>query len=81
MLNLNKEVLQELIVYNEEIMNNLYADKTEEEKKEIIWQEVKKINQNLPDVKHIKEIIVTNEPLTKTTTQKVKRYAEIQKSK
>lgn len=69
------------IVYNEEIMNNLYADKTEEEKKEIIWQEVKKINQNLPDVKHIKEIIVTNEPLTKTTTQKVKRYAEIQKSK
>ena len=69
------------IVYNEEIMNNLYADKTEEEKKEIIWQEVKKINQNLPDVKHIKEIIVTNEPLAKTTTQKVKRYAEIQKSK
>ena len=44
-------------------------------------EKVKKINQNLPDVKHIKEIIVTNEPLAKTTTQKVKRYAEIQKSK
>lgn len=69
------------IVYNEETMHNLYGDKTEEEIKEIIWQEIKKINQTLPDVKHIKEIIVTNEPLAKTTTQKVKRYAEIQRSK
>ena len=68
------------LVYNEETMKNLYGEKTDEEKREIIWQEVKKVNQTLPDVKHIKEIIVTTEPLAKTTTQKVKRYEEIKKS-
>ncbi len=68
------------IVYNEENMKNLYGEKTEEEKKEIIWQAIKEVNKTLPDVKHIKEIIVTNEPLEKTTTQKIKRYEEIKKS-
>ncbi len=68
------------LVYNEETMKNLYGEKTDEEKREIIWQEVKKVNQTLPDVKHIKEIIITTEPLAKTTTQKVKRYEEIKKS-
>lgn len=65
------------IVYNPETMQNLYGEKNEEEIKEILWQEVKQINQTLPDVKHIKEIITTSEPLSKTTTQKVKRYEEI----
>ncbi len=68
------------LVYNEETMKNLYGEKTDEEKREIIWQEVKKVNQTLPDVKHIKEIIITTEPLAKTTTQKVKRYEEIKKA-
>ncbi len=68
------------IVYNEEILKNIYGEKTEEEVKEIIWKEVKEVNKTLPDVKHIKEIIVTKEPLAKTTTQKVKRYEEIKKS-
>ena len=67
------------IVYNEEIMQNLYGEKTADEKKELIWKAVKEINQTLPDVKHIKEIIITTEPLAKTTTQKVKRYEEIKK--
>ncbi len=67
------------IVYNEENMHNLYGDKTADEKKEIIWKAVKEVNQTLPDVKHIKEIIVTTEPLAKTTTQKVKRYEEMKK--
>ena len=68
------------IVYNEETIKNLYGEKTEEEKKEIIWQAIKEVNKTLPDVKHIKEIIITNEPLEKTTTQKIKRYEEIKKS-
>ncbi len=68
------------IVYNEETIKNLYGEKTEEEKKEIIWQAVKEVNKKLPDVKHIKEIAITNEPLEKTTTQKIKRYEEIKKS-
>lgn len=60
---------------------NAMEDKTAEEKKEIVWAEIKKINETLPQVKHIKEIILSDEPLVKTTTQKVKRYVEIQKTK
>ncbi len=47
--------------------------------KDFIWNDIKEINKTLPDYKHVKEIIVTDIPLEKTTTQKVKRYAEMQK--
>lgn len=67
------------IVYDKENIQNLYGEKTQEEIKEIIWKKVKEVNQTLPDVKHIKEIVVTQEPLAKTTTQKVKRYEEMKK--
>jgi len=60
---------------------NALEGKTQEEKKEMVWKEVQKINETLPAVKHIKEVIISEEPLAKTTTQKVKRYVEIQKTK
>lgn len=68
------------IVYDKETVQQLYGEKTKQELHEVFWQKVKEINKNLPDVKHIKEIILTDEPLIKTTTQKVKRYEEIKKS-
>ena len=68
------------IVYDKEQVKEVYWEKTEEELKEAFWQKVKEVNQTLPDVKHIKEIMITEEPLAKTTTQKVKRYEEIKKS-
>lgn len=68
------------IVYDKEQIKEVYGEKTEEELKEVFWQKVKEVNQTLPDVKHIKEIMITDEPLAKTTTQKVKRYEEIKRS-
>lgn len=68
------------IVYDKEHIEQLYGKKKLEEIKEIIWKQVKEVNQTLPDVKHIKEIVVTDEPLAKTTTQKVKRYEEMKKT-
>ena len=67
------------IVYNEERIKEVLGEKTEEEYKRIIWEEIKKINQTIPNYKHIKEIKITKEPLEKTTTQKVKRYEEMKK--
>lgn len=67
------------IVYNEEIMREKYGEKEQKEYKNIIWEEIKKINQDLPMFKHIKEIEITTKPLAKTTTQKVKRFEEIKK--
>lgn len=68
------------IVYNEEQIKEIYGEKEEQEYKNIIWEEIKKINENLPLFKHIKEIQITTKPLAKTTTQKIKRYEEIKKS-
>lgn len=68
------------IVYDKDQVKETYGEKSKEDLKEIFWQKVKEVNQTLPDVKHIKEIIITDEPLAKTTTQKVKRYEEIKNS-
>ena len=51
----------------------------QKEEAESVKEQVKEINQNLSTYKHIKEIIVTTEPLVKTTTQKVKRAEEMKK--
>ncbi len=67
------------IVYNKEKIIETLGEKTEKEYQQILWEEIKKINQTLPIFKHIKQITITNEPLEKTTTQKVKRYVELQK--
>ena len=65
------------IVYDVDIAKEYYKVSNEEELKEAIWQEVKKVNKTMPAYKYIREIIITNEELIKTTTQKVKRFEEI----
>lgn len=67
------------IVYNKEYMEENYGNKTKEEIKDIIWKDVKEINKNLTTYKHIKNLIVTDESMIKTTTAKVKRYEEMKK--
>lgn len=67
------------IVYNAEYMKQTYPDKQIEEYKGIIWNEIKEINKQMPAYKHIRNIIVTDEPMIKTTTQKVKRTEELKK--
>ena len=67
------------IVYNKEEIEKRFKTKDLKEIKEFIRTDIKEINKGIPDVKHIKDIIITDEPLIKTTTQKVKRYEEIKK--
>lgn len=64
------------IVYDEDE----FKGKTELEIRDILWEEVKKINKKQPQYKYIKEIIVTKEPLIRTTTQKIKIYEEYEKT-
>ena len=65
------------IVYNEEYINEKYPSISEEDLRQIIWKDIKQINSGLTNYKHIKNLIITKEPMIKTTTQKVKRYEEI----
>ena len=68
------------IVYNKEVMEKDYPDTKKEDYEKMIWKDVKEINKTLPTFKHIKKVIVTDEPMLKTTTQKVKRNEEIKRT-
>ena len=65
------------IVYNQEVVKEKYADKTEDELYQIIWNEIKELNKTFPNYKHIKNMILTKEELIKTTTKKIKRFEEM----
>lgn len=67
------------IVYDENIRNKEYQSLTDEEFEDFMWNEVKKVNQTFPMYKYIKHMILTNEELIKTTTQKIKRKEELDK--
>ena len=67
------------IVYNKDHFNEIHKDiSNQEEIKNIIWNDIKnEVNHKMPAYKYIREIIVTEVPLIKTTTQKVKRHEEL----
>lgn len=66
------------IVYNPDIMKQLYPNTPSNEYTSLIWEDIKnKVNHTMPAYKYIREIIVTDVPLIKTTTQKVKRHEEL----
>lgn len=67
------------IVYDKDIMKDIYGLEDKQEIKEKLWQEIKRINRTMPTYKYIKEIIVTDEELIKTTTKKIKRQEEMKK--
>ena len=65
------------IVYDKDNAEEIFGTVNESEIKEKIWQEVKKVNKQMPAYKYVRDIIVTDKELIKTTTQKVKRAEEI----
>ena len=67
------------LVYDKDVIKELYGEKDKEKIEEILWQEVKKINKEMPTYKYIKEISITKKDLIKTTTQKIKRHEEVKK--
>lgn len=68
-------IISAKIVYNKEYFRNTSKEDIEDR----IWKDIKDINKELTIFKHIKKIIVTDEPMIKTTTAKVKRFEEIKK--
>lgn len=68
------------IVYNKDYIKEKYNNITEEELHDMIWKDIKKINSNLSTYKYIKKIIITDEPMIKTTTAKIKKVVEIEKT-
>lgn len=76
----NDSTLCAKIVYNKDIMEQLFKNVDISSYYNIIWQDIKnKINKSMPSYKYIRKIIITDEPLIKTTTQKIKRHEEMKK--
>ena len=67
------------IVYDPEVAKQLYPNATEEDLRKILWEQIKEINKTFPPYKYIKNMILTDQELVKTTTQKVKRQEEIKR--
>ncbi len=65
------------IVYDKEILKNAYKAETEIEIYEALNKRIKEINKTMPLYKSIRGIVLSQTPLIKTTTSKIKRQEEI----
>lgn len=67
------------VTLDEEYLKEKYGDNrpTDEEIKNEIWNEIKKINKNMVQYKAIKDLEIKKDDFIKTTTMKIKRYEEI----
>lgn len=65
------------VVYDKEVVKEVYKVETEEEIYEAIKNEIRKINKLMPLYKAIRGMIITEEPLIKTTTNKIKRQENL----
>ena len=64
------------IVYKQDVMADAFEKGGIEKVEEIINRDIEKINKAMPTYKHITKLVVTDQPMIKTTTGKVKRYEE-----
>ena len=67
------------IVYNPEYMKTNYGAETLPQVEEIIRADIDRINETVPVYKQIFRLIITDQPMIKTTTGKVKRFEEVKK--
>ena len=69
--------------FDEKELQKEYNDIDVKDEKQIqdrIMKDIKeKVNTNLANYKHVKKVIVTTEPMEKTTTSKIKRNIELKK--
>lgn len=69
------------VIPNKEELEKHGKDLTDEQIHKIIWEEIKKVNKQLTSYKAIKNLEIKKDEFEKTTTMKIKRYAELKKDK
>ena len=67
------------IVYDKDLIKELYNIEGEENIRNFLWEKVKEVNKLMPKYKYVREMVITEEPLIKTTTLKIKRHEELKK--
>ena len=66
------------IVFDKAIMKEAYKVESEEDIYRVLAEKIKEVNSVMPKYKAIRGIIVSEEPLIKTTTGKIKRQANLE---
>ena len=66
------------IIFDREIIQEAYKVTTDDEIYKVLAEKVKEVNQIMPKYKAIRGILISEEPLLKTTTSKIKRQANIE---
>ena len=66
------------IIFDKEIMKEAYKVEKEEDIYRVLTEKIKEVNSVMPKYKAIRGIIVSEEPLIKTTTGKIKRQANLE---
>lgn len=74
-------IISAKVIPNLEELEKHDENLTEEQIHKIIWEEIKKINKQLTSYKSIKNLEIKNDEFEKTTTLKIKRFAELKKDK
>ena len=64
------------IVYKTDVMKDNYNVSDLDAAENVVKIDIEKINEMMPSYKQINKLVVTDEPMVKTTTGKVKRFEE-----
>jgi long-chain acyl-CoA synthetase len=67
-------IIAAVIVPNYELLKQKFGELSPNEIRDKIWEEIKGVNSQLVNYKHIKEFKIREEEFEKTTTMKIKRY-------
>ena len=65
------------IVFDREVIKDVYKVESDDEIYKVLSDKVKELNKTMPQYKAIRGILLTETPLIKTTTNKIKRQANL----
>lgn len=72
-------IIATVTLSEEDVAEKLGVDYTEEQARDLVWEEVDKVNEELPYYKKIKQIRIRKEDFEKTTGKKIKRFVDANK--
>ena len=65
------------IVFDKDVIKDVYKVEKDEEIYKVLSKKIKEVNQTMPSYKAIRGMILTEEPLIRTTTNKIKRQENL----
>ena len=65
------------IQYSKKDLTDLHGELSDDKIRDIIWEQIKEINQTIPHYKRVTDLYLTEEPFIKTTSLKIKRKEQL----